>query len=175
MFSNGNSTNFSEITDQGILIDSQIKEKNKTEENKFLQEKQILINPMLKAMENGNNFQNMPFMNISPQDSNNGNILNKFYNPNQNNQNNQNSLYFNHKPSESQISINSNNGFYELITNANYISKQEHLLKHAKSVEVNYNCQKNLEFNNNNNNNLSNKGGEDFSSVSNSISSKNVI
>ena len=66
MFSNGNSTNFSEMAEQGIIKDSQIEEKNKTEKYIYLQEKQELINPMLKAMEDGNNFQNNFYSSTNP-------------------------------------------------------------------------------------------------------------
>ena len=193
MFSNGNSTNFSEMAEQGIIKDSQIEEKNKTEKYNYLQEKQELINPMLKAMEDGNNFQNNfysstnPYNNMNnffPQNPNNNNILNKFYNPinNQVIQNSQNNFNIQKNPSESQMSNNYNNGFYTNITNVNYISSPKQLgpedliIKHAKSGDINYNYQKNLELinnNNNNNNNLLNNGEGDLTSI-NSLSSKNV-
>ena len=167
IYYNGNSSYFSEIAEKEIKINSQIIQKNKTEEIQNLKEKQNLLNPMLEAINNGNNFQK----NLNS-DTNPNNILNQIYNP-INNQNNQNYSNFQNNPSQSQISINSNNSFHDGITNINYIStpiKQKQLepvdpmIKYSNSEKIKYIPQ-------NNNNNLNNG---DFTLINKYISSKNI-
>ena len=188
IYYNGNRINFSEIAERDKIINSQFKAKNKTEEIKYLKEKQELINPMLEAMKNGNNFPNDNlnpniFQNNimkNPQFSNNQSMDSRiisnnsklFYNQKQN-ENNQNSLHFQNNPSQSQISISSSGSFHDGITNINYISSPinqnslepvDPLIKHAKYGEI--------EYNNYNNNNLLNKSK--VSAYSNYISSENI-
>ena len=191
--SNSNSINFSEIA-QNEKIDSQIIAKNKIEEIK-IKEKQDLINPMLKAMENENYFSNNLNKNLFNNNNtnlynypHNSNIqemhlmnnLNKFYNP-FHNENNQNASHFQNNSSLSQISINSSSSFHDGITNINYISTPisqnslepiEPLIKHSNSENIQFNFRGDPELYNYNNNNSINKG--EVSMISNGISSKSI-